>query len=488
MKPLRALVGALLLALAAPAAAAESSSGGPTTVLLPMTLKGSSTGKGTFEFGVGAAWRLGKNRDYYDLGVAISGDVATSSGLANLFGVSSSSVGVDQSLPWTLGATISLANLEAPDNNGPNAGLPSKVRRRMFNACNATCELDPSSAFCKGRGDMLVSWASEFVEQNNSLAADSFCKAKQREVQDLDTKANIVRAKPEIAGNPSALAAIDKKQAKDREGALNACVAACAIDATDPFCTAGDLKQLRASFFQGYDGTTTCELGKKIYDKFEDRKGRSLFPRSRLVAGFKIGRQSFAYREPSSADPSLLASKKDHEAIWKAGLIGSILGKLGPVRSALELQALLDSSMTAATTTVKWCKSEGGVARPGAAPDPAQSCDEATLGAPTRTSAFTARIHGSLFDSNRGSWRVAFGPEISIPFSSTGAKNITYGLALPVYLSSTLFEKVEYNGLLQLTPTLGYRKLDDATNDISITVELAVLGQRGIFSNQFDSL
>ncbi|MFT3775639.1 MAG: hypothetical protein QM820_60605 [Minicystis sp.] len=59
---------------------------------------------------------------------------------------------------------------------------------------------------------------------------------------------------------------------------------------------------------------------------------------------------------------------------------------------------------------------------------------------------------------------------------------------MPIYVSFAAFEKLDYKGIIRISPALVVTNQADGTRDTKVLLELALLGQRRIFSDRFDNL
>lgn len=461
-----------------PAGAASSSDASDVemqTLLLPVTLAGTTNGKGTLNFGIGAAFGVG---DRCDLATSVTGSAATQNGLATLFSYKPNADKPDAIATWDVGLNLSFAYLNDKRKLDVNASLPPEVRRAMFDTCDHLCTPSSDSSFCKSRAtklkDRLGEWLSKAAEE---LSPDEFCVGQRKKVRDSDATEDAALRK---AG---------------REAALNACVDACAAGSADPFCANSTMATERGYLYLEYNGNNLCDEGKVIHRKYGDERGRSLYPTFLVNAGTKVGWQQFKYREASGDTADVLLEQTQTTRPWLVGV--SLLGlpEGSRMNPTIEVQGLLGSTWEAPTTTVRWCTLAGNVPEkdpePGASvgtTHPGETCREATLGAPTKKTTFTMTMRAGIVDGARSNWRIAIGPDFTLASTSDGLKVSELALRIPIYGSLTPFKDVEYKGILRLTPAVTLTPHDGARTETRALLEIALLGQRRLFSDRFDQL
>jgi hypothetical protein len=447
---------------------ADSANSKAVPVLLPVTLKGNTEGKSSFSFGIGAATALGPD----DISGMVTGSIETQGGLSTLFSATSESDDIDQSPSWDLGVAVSYAHLHDSDTITSSAGLPHSVRVSMVNACRQSCKVSDADPFCKA-------YPQRVAKHLAGLTLENFC-ADQSEAATKLKNDNTLKD--------------DQRREKLKE-LLVTCIQGCEKSPDDAFCGRAALAAARDSAADAFTGNNICPGGKAIYDRHQDSIGRSVFPLTIVNAGIKVGRQKFEYRASAADTPNLLLSNTDYEAKWNTGASVTHIPKYGTIDPSFELQALVGSSWEASTKTVKSCAPAGDVPRKDPKPgemlgptDPGQTCKEATLGAPTQSSALTLAFRVGLFDGVNGNWRAAFGPEIRLPWTKDGGEPLELAVRLPIYGAATLFKDTEYKGILRLMPSVISTKNDKGEREIKVTFELALLGQRRLFTDQFDQL
>ena len=473
---------------AAEPAAPEAQPAGESSfesILLPLTLSGATDGKGILKFGGGVAFAAGSRTD---VALSLNTSIATLDGAATLVEKRTDEE-LQQTTPWDLGVSLAVATLNAPIGGDPDAGLPDSVRRHMFDACNERCSPGSSDAFCKGRAVPLARLLKDLDSQ--LLPPAQFCQAEQAKVRMADgLVAPPVGADP-VTFSPSP-ASVEQQKA-GRRNALNSCAAACLESRADAFCSLTEVRDALDDLYYSYDANALCSEGIQIYDEYEDAAGRSLYPVFQFTVGGGIGRQKFKYREDTAG---VLLEGSSRELNGKVGASTYWLpGETRRIRTTLEASLLFESSTKASEKTVRWCTPAGAVpiVEPEAGEEvgptvPGESCREGVLGAPTRSTDLTVSFRVGLLDGSRDAWRVAFGPQLTIPRAEGDWKPVELALQLPMYAAATLFPGVDYKGILRLTPSAGWRRTSDGEQEYSVVAELALLGQRRIISDRFDEL
>lgn len=492
MKPL-----ALVAALAPLALCGAAAAGAPQvataekhgTPLIPAKLSGSTDGKAKLDVGLGYSFGL----DNHELSFSVIGSVATKDGKATIFSTTDAGT-FSQSVPWSLGASISLASLRRrwrPDL--------ASVKHAAFDTCDLACTSDPSDAFCKTRLASLKrhltrrkTWPGRHPE---TMRPEMFCTSQRDAVRAVELPPE-QPWKPEDPLGRRVKALFEQQRLSVREKAIDACLQECADDPTeaDEFCK-GDVAAARAQIWHDYSSHELCAEGVKRYDEAEEKVGRAKFPAWYLNAGFNVGRQEYRYRQSDGTTANNLLAHDDFVAPWSAGVAYINLPKVGRYDPTFEVQGILSSSYTAAAATVKSCKPAGNVPRTepkaGAAvgdTDPAQICEDATLGAPTKTTGATIVFRFGVVDGSNATWRAAIGPEVTIPWSNGKVQTPDLAVRVPIYASLAAFEKLDYKGIIQLTPALVVANKPDGTRDVKVLLEVALLGQRRLFSDRFDNL
>jgi hypothetical protein len=86
-------------------------------------------------------------------------------------------------------------------------------------------------------------------------------------------------------------------------------------------------------------------------------------------------------------------------------------------------------------------------------------------------------------------FRMALGVDIALPVNSSSSLQWSGGISLPIYFVFASKDTSLYKGLVRISPAVTHREAGaGGTSDTAFVVSLALLGQRSIFSEQFDAL
>jgi hypothetical protein len=244
--------------------------------------------------------------------------------------------------------------------------------------------------------------------------------------------------------------------------AYHACIDHCGdVDDKDDdgttFCK--DKPELNADF----DAAQLCQLGQDrmhdVYDVAYPAFGAH--PSLVFSLGGAVNGATFDYYLADAANN--LSEKNDTHIGGTAAASATWVHQfLKRDAISIEVAAYYDAKWNAADGTVHFCSPAGQVPHMGGASDPAQSCTDATLGAPGEAHrVFVAAevgyvdIHTDPKDHNKPKsvWRVAGGPVFRY---TSGDPTIEVGGQVPVYfdVSSAAGYKGDYKGIIRLSPTI----------------------------------
>jgi hypothetical protein len=474
-----------LLAGLAGAEPAETAAGAPSSaapayeaVAVPIpafALEGKSDGKADLTLSGGLLLRAAAE---WDVTPRLSFEATTADGLGTLVSWNGAK-GDATPVPWTLGASVLLANL--PGRSRDRA--VDDVKRQAYAACVDSClppVAETSKAFCEKRERELQLDVSLWA---NGVAADmkakDFCEAQRKRADFVDEEQRAGR--------------LDAKQALSRRvELLLECTKPCGRPWSAEervYCAAPRFAQrpTEAQARRFADGEF-CPQGNALFA--EHRKaaaGRELVTRHPplvLKAGGRVGRAEFSYLAADPAGtPGLLAVHEDaRRAPWSAG--GSFAWLLGSGGRTPTVEALVvrERSFTAASRSARWCVPAGSVAD-GTTPAPAEVCRELPLGGPTEARATRVAAYGGYVDQVADSWRVAAGLDVSLP--DGGGSEVS--LAVPLWISLT-GTAGKYLGLVRFTPSVTRATGTDGARAWRLTLAIALLGQQTLFSPEFDRL
>jgi hypothetical protein len=264
--------------------------------------------------------------------------------------------------------------------------------------------------------------------------------------------------------------------------AYNACIDHCRDvsdkdDDSTTFCK--DKPKLNSDF----DASLLCQLGQdRMHDAYD--VAYPVFgahPTWVLSSGYAINGGTFDYYLADSANN--LSEKNDtHIGGTVAASLTWVHQFLKRDAVSFEAAAYYDAKWNAADGTVHFCSPAGQVPHmTGGGSDPAQSCTDATLGAPSQTHRlFVAAevgyvdIHTDPKDHNKPKsvWRVAGGPVFRY---TSGDPTLEIGGQVPVYFdaSSAAGYKGDYKGIIRLSPTIvAVHDADGWRPRFSLTVDI----------------
>ncbi|QRN97853.1 hypothetical protein JRI60_01845 [Archangium violaceum] len=452
-------------------------------LLLPLKLEGSTEGTGTLRAGVGFLVPTGKDSSR-SLGLVADYRVQTSNGLAKLFGLTDASDAKD-SRPWTLGFTgtlVQFPELVPPTRTGKNSALGESLRKAVrlcAGLCTVVPQSEPNQSFCSAYEKAVTPREDEWIKGWNSdastLPASRFCESEKKGVSDADQ--DLSTGKIDSAGWRAA-----------RGKALRSCLRKCTADASDPFCELP--RQPVDEAYSDISSTLLCPAGKSEYQRSERELGRSrAFPPLIVNAGARFGINDFKYRSGSSDDPNVLLEGKSSLWDWSVG--ASAIGVVAGENPALTIEGLMVSSSkwTPSSKAIRWCSPAGVIPRGDNATDPAETCQEAVLGAPvkSRTLKFAGFI--GLADNYDARWRAALGGEFVVPTRSGATELYSSSLQGRFFWSFASDPSgLKYKGILRLSPGIRWTRNRDDSVDLEAFVTLALLGERFLFTETFDEL
>jgi hypothetical protein len=241
-----------------------------------------------------------------------------------------------------------------------------------------------------------------------------------------------------------------------RRAALRTCPAGTRAAAAMASGTESDLAALRRLDY--------CAEARQILSDAESRATLPL-PRRQLALAVSVGRSAFSYLS-AAMDPGMLTPLTTRKPRLHASL--QLAQYAAQARFTLELTSSIESAYTASNRRARWCVPVGSVGL-----EPAESCSEMRLGAPTRAQALSAAGYvGFVGDDNH--WRVAMGPTARL---DSGGDRTAYevGLALPL---SLVRSSAGFTGVVRVTPAVLFLRDADGARDTKALLTLTLLGDR----------
>lgn len=193
-----------------------------------------------------------------------------------------------------------------------------------------------------------------------------------------------------------------------------------------------------------------------------------------LNMGVQAGADELTYLTPGSAGLTLL----DFAApTLTAGVSGSL------IHGSLSLEGLVNYavSYTPSSQQAQWCVPGGDVDTGAGTTAPSQSCTQALLGPATKLNLWQGAFQVGYIDPTQSSFRIA--GRVSGSFATTGAGALT--VSVPMYLNVVQPGDLG-KGIVLVSPYM--RGEFGPAGGWSAGITVALLGQRSLFSERFDSL
>ncbi|MBN1210581.1 MAG: hypothetical protein JXB05_37365 [Myxococcaceae bacterium] len=231
------------------------------------------------------------------------------------------------------------------------------------------------------------------------------------------------------------------------------------------------------------DASKFCPAGVQHMEK-ETQAHKRQFPQS-LNLGASVGRDEFKFLRAGEGTPPTLTPGTKVGANWSAGASAVWLTPLED--SFMSFEALLgfSSNFEPATGKARWCIPRGNVAQEGGS-YPAETCKESILGEPSRVQALTGAFQIGNIDQKVNTYRVAAGVQGYVPLSSESEDAFRLSFAVPIYINFTGGD--DYKGIIRVGPSVTYANKRQGESVTTFAVSLALLGQRQLFTRDFDEL
>ncbi|WP_437588696.1 hypothetical protein [Sorangium sp. So ce1000] len=231
-------------------------------------------------------------------------------------------------------------------------------------------------------------------------------------------------------------------------------------------------------------------------------EGSSAYPPLILYVGGAVGRTRFSYLGPGPErrDQSLPPTFTPRELTavpWSVGAAAVYVGEGGKqLAPTLEGQIAFDSRWTASKDTLEWCEPAGDVVS-GVDPVtqsttfvPATRCRREVLGAPVQSQELTIAAHAGLVDKvSNATFRAALGAKVAVALNDEAPADVRLSLRAPVHVTLARAPVgTEYRGLIRLMPALNVIRSSTGGTDIGGMLEIAFLGQRAMFADNYTDL
>ena len=457
--------------------------------------------------------------------------VATKDGFARLFGLKSGELSLGNDWKLGLSATYASFNLDVNpivNNEARDAALVAGT-----NICIARCRVgaENDEAFCKAKatleGKERKSWVHSLVLGEDLPATFEF-EGQVIAPQRLSYRVEHVWT-PTLAGVKKwrrAAAYCDETEARkifDRlepfvsdaslgeevinekiraaEGQLSTllegCLAPCSSDvlptpAQWKFCQSEPRFELPDNSKPDLE-TRLCPTGKDELNKQTRKLALSAYPSTLLNFGVVAGQTYMSYLVPSGATSTMELKRNASRPLANLGVSATRLLAGTTHTLSIEGRAGWALGWEAASAMVRWCTPTAGVNLGGPAHvAPGESCSEGVLGSPTRVSSLSAAAYAGVLDTHESVYRASLGIEAQVP--TNDPMGFKFTLTAPTYFAFAGKEKDAYKGLLRIAPSVTFANAPDANaasgSSIAMTVgvSLTLLGERLLFSEEFDKL
>lgn len=231
-------------------------------------------------------------------------------------------------------------------------------------------------------------------------------------------------------------------------------------------------------------------------------EGSSAYPPLILYVGGAVGRTRFSYLGPGperrdQSLPPTYAPRELTAVPWSVGAAAVYVGEGGKkLAPTLEGQIKFDSRWTASADTLEWCERAGDVVD-GVDPVtqsttfvPATRCRQEVLGAPVQTQELTIAAHAGLVDKvASATFRAALGAKVAVALNDDAPADVRLSLRAPVHVTLARAPVgTQYRGLIRLMPALNVIRSATGGTDVAGMLEIAFLGQRAMFADNYTDL
>lgn len=231
-------------------------------------------------------------------------------------------------------------------------------------------------------------------------------------------------------------------------------------------------------------------------------EGGSAYPPLLLYFGGTFGRAEFTYLGPGPErrDTSLPPTYQADDLVafpWSLGLAAVYVGTGGArLAPTVEGEIAFNSRWIGSSDTLSWCEPAGDVVS-GLDPDtnaatyePTTRCKTSVLGAPANSQELSLAAQAGLIDKvANATWRAALGAKVVIPFNDEATDELRLSVRAPFYVTlARAPEGTKYRGLIRLMPSLGITRLKTGDTEVTGLLELSFLGQRAMFSDNYNQL
>ncbi|MCA2977641.1 MAG: hypothetical protein INH41_17120 [Myxococcaceae bacterium] len=379
---------------------------------------------------------------------------------------------------WEVGGIVTWVK----NGFAPNA---DQLQTDAWKSCAEDCAKRAGSEFCTWYDQYrAISTVWDLEKDRVRVADKDFCKDAGPALKKLE----------EVAGRIAALKATgvdvsdaELKYRSERGRLWRECRKAC----DDPFTTNTDPDWCERSKPETTSvplppappltpkGLKLCEKGLQL---LRDADAAPLLPAAMLNLGARGGQASYTFL--SSSEPGPLVKQETRYDQWTAGLSGWLTasrpGTESRGRLTFEAIATVGSRFEPTSTTSRFCVPRGTV-QTEQGEVPLERCSEIAEGRPTRSTTVRLALFAGWTDQQR--FRVAGGLD-----GAVSALDGTVRLSAAFPLVANVVEGGEYKGLLRITPSIGFQSTPGSPVSPSFQLTLELLGQRGLFTEDFDKL
>jgi hypothetical protein len=451
-----------------------------------LQIRGSTDGSADLRLAAGATFAPGD----WDLTPRLTYRISSQDGFGNLFSRQGSGGG-STPRPWEIGATFSL-RVAVPPLAVPAAEHAAALQS-AYRRCAASCEspaIPPQDEeFCDWRREQVSRNRREWLWRATARDAaappspEAFCPSAVDAMRQF-----------EVASKRGEVAEATAHRARSK--ALEDCLAPCFPESIAPpsdraWC-AGRFPDLPAEVPPpSVHYRQLCPDGRWVLDELQKRHPETVsrYPTALVNLGARLGGATYPHLAPDPAAPGQLAPATTEARPWSLGASGTYLPSRGGRGLSLEGLATWSWEYQAAPDTARWCVPAGSVTQPGGAV-PAQTCAETAAAPPARDHQARAALYLGYLDQaverrpDRAidAWRIAVGYE----GARAAGGRLRSTIALPV-LVSFAGGKGDYQGLARIAPSVAFGGAA-GSNATVWAISIALLGQRTMFSEDFDRL
>ncbi len=463
--------------------------------ILP-NLKLSATTSGSANFEVGAGFHIAGKENVFVITPKFV--LTTNQGIATLFDWNQNNF--NAIAPWEIGLTLGYSKRTNEDITGEVAHFYMPQWTANYDSCEKNCQEtvpERNKSFCEVREKKLIEIARSSEEKlgfyTGEILADKLVCAYYKKKAIKSFKATLKKMR-ESPGPSVDRTPLHKEIVSYWQQCLNLC-SENNIQSEDKVWCYDYEKQKRPVLIQATSNEACSAQIKR------EKENLFLYPPFSINAGFLASRSSFKYMG-EMGDSDIYTEMSEKQTSWKFGVsFASVVynneddpDKLSNHRLKLTLEGLVVTSIPwkASSNKVHWCVPSATVNPTGNAGEStvtSQVCKDSILGPPKGGDwSVDAKFLVGGVDTIRGFWRFAFGPMYSWDALT---KKYSLGLELPIFLNFITTKKVEgrYHGLLRVAPSVEiFPEADEGDPSWQVLLRLSLLGQRSMFSPDFDSL